>query len=57
MHVFANNEILIGLLRKETMKDIKGCGEYISDDTVLITDGPLKGMTITLSVDILEEEE
>jgi len=39
------------------MKKIKGCAEYISDDTVLITEGPLKGKTITLSVEILEEEE
>jgi len=39
------------------MNIIKGCAEYISDDTVLITEGPLKGKTITLSLEILGEEE
>ena len=39
-------------------KEIQGgVSEYISDNTILITKGPLKGQTITLSVEILEEEE
>jgi len=38
-------------------KKIKGgVSEYISEDTILITEGPLKGKTITLSVSIVEED-
>ena len=36
-------------------KTIKGCAEYISDDTFMITEGPLKGKTITLSVEVVED--
>ncbi len=41
---------------KETENIIKGCAEYIDENTVMITEGPLKGKTITLSLEVLEEE-
>jgi|DEB0MinimDraft_4_1074332.scaffolds.fasta_scaffold78459_3 hypothetical protein len=38
-------------------KKIKGGVAYnLSEDTVMITEGPWAGRTITLSVDVLEEE-
>jgi hypothetical protein len=40
---------------KKKSSIIKGCAEYISDDTFMITEGPWKGKTITLSVEVLED--
>jgi hypothetical protein len=35
---------------------IKGCAEYVDEDTIMLTEGPLKGMTIKFNVKVLEEE-
>jgi hypothetical protein len=35
---------------------IKGCAEYVDENTIMITEGPLKGMNITLNVEVLEED-
>ncbi len=40
---------------KKKLPKMKGCAEYISDDTFMITEGPWKGKTITLSVEVLED--
>lgn len=36
-------------------KTIKGCAEYIDENTIMITEGPLKNRTITFSVEVVED--